>query len=98
MTVVPSRPEYHPSLRGTGLSPGIGTAMIDRATSMPVAVVTESMARVLWSGRDTLTQCFSHRQADLTLCISGRRRRRSPSRSIVDEREFMYFIPHAQYR
>jgi putative ABC transport system permease protein len=89
-------PEYF-ATTGTRILRGRGFTDDDRATSMPVAVVTESMARLLWAGHDALGQCLriGAMTAPCTSIIGIAEDVRL--RSIVDEREFTYFIPVAQY-
>jgi predicted permease len=54
---------------GTRIVRGRGLTEEDRATSSPVAIVSESMARVLWPGQDAIGQCF--RMRDVTApCVS----------------------------
>lgn len=49
---------------GTRILRGRGLTSEDRTGSAPVGVVSESMARVLWPGRDAIGQCF--RMRDVT--------------------------------
>jgi predicted permease len=54
---------------GTRILRGRGLTDEDRAGSPPVAIVSESMARVLWPGREAIGQCF--RMRDVTApCVS----------------------------
>jgi predicted permease len=54
---------------GTRIVRGRGLTGEDRATSPPVAIVSESMARVLWPGQDAIGQCF--RMRDITApCVT----------------------------
>ena len=54
---------------GTRIVRGRGLTEEDRATSPPVAIVSESMARVLWPGQDAIGQCF--RMRDITApCVT----------------------------
>jgi predicted permease len=54
---------------GTRIVRGRGLTGEDRATSPPVAIVSESMARVLWPGQDAIGQCF--RMRDVTApCVT----------------------------
>src|SRR5262249_33150437 len=76
---------------------GRGFTDDDRANSMRVAVVTQSMERVLWPGRNAVGQCFRVGTAT-SPCISVVGVAEDVrSRTITDEREYMYFIPAAQY-
>ena len=89
-------PEYF-STTGTRILGGRGFSDDDGANSMPVAVVTETMARVLWPGRDAIGQCFRiSTPASPCVTVVGIAED-VHSRLITDEREFMYFVPAAQY-
>ncbi len=52
---------------GTQIVRGRGLSEDDRAGAPPVAVVSESMARVLWPGQEAIGRCFRMR-ADTTPC------------------------------
>jgi predicted permease len=54
---------------GTRILRGRGLSAADRAGAPRVAVVSESMARVLWPGRDALGQCM-HVWADTLPCTT----------------------------
>jgi predicted permease len=80
-------------IRGRGFSPS------DTGTAPPVVIVSSTMARALWPGRDAMGQCL-HIHVDAV---------RPPCRTVVgvaeDVRayslegspEFMYYVPLAQY-
>lgn len=55
-------PDYFRTM-GTRILRGRGLAPADREDAPPVAVISESMARVLWPGRDAIGQCFRMREA-----------------------------------
>jgi predicted permease len=91
-------PDYFATM-GTHIVRGRGFATTDRAAGPPVSVVSEKMARALWPGRDPIGQClYIHERSE-----------RGPCRTVVgiaedahvqdldDAREFMYYVPIAQY-
>jgi predicted permease len=90
-------PEYF-AATGTRILRGRAFSDADRADAAPVAVVTNSMARTLWPGRDVIGQCFhiSQPTSPCTTVIGVSEDVRS--RIVTDDREFMYFIPATQYR
>ena len=83
-------------LRGRGFQAG------DRAGAELVAIVSESMARVLWPGREALGQCLHVEGAD------GAPARLAPctrvvgiaantaQQNLVDDPRFMYYLPLPQ--
>lgn len=56
-TIQAGSPEYFATI-GTRILRGRGFTAEDRAGAPRVAVVSQSMARALWPGRDALGQCF----------------------------------------
>ncbi|HEU4628322.1 MAG TPA: ADOP family duplicated permease [Gemmatimonadaceae bacterium] len=78
-------------LRGRAFTPA------DRAGAPEVAVVSESMARVLWPGRDALGQCFRMR-ADSTPCrtVVGVAED-MVQRDLFATQRYHYYVPIEQY-
>jgi putative ABC transport system permease protein len=89
-------PDYFATM-GTRILRGRGFIAADQPASMRVAVVSESMARVLWPERDALGQCLRIAEPDAPCTTIVGIAEDVRSRSVVDDREFMYFIPAAQY-
>jgi predicted permease len=93
-----STPDYFRTM-GTRIVRGRGLAPTDRADSPQVVVVSDAMGKALWSGQDPIGRC---------LYIHGGSNR-GPCRTVVgvaedahaqaleDLREFMYYVPIAQY-
>jgi predicted permease len=61
-------PDYFRTM-GTRILRGRGLTAEDRQGAPAVAVVSESMARVLWPGQDALGQCF-HMRSDTLPCTT----------------------------
>ena len=61
-------PDYFRTM-GTRILRGRGIAADDRFGAPHIAVVSESMAKTLWPGRDALGQCFRLR-SDTTPCLT----------------------------
>ena len=80
-------------LRGRGFEPG------DRAGAPRVAVVSESMARVLWPGREAMGQCMRV-GADTMPCttVVGIAEDAVQRGSLIEEQPFRYYLPLEQYR
>ena len=70
----------------------------DRAGAPLVAVVSESMARVLWPGKDALGQCMRV-GADTMPCttVIGVAED-AVQRSLLDDKKFHYYLPLEQFR
>jgi ABC-type antimicrobial peptide transport system permease subunit len=69
----------------------------DDAGAQFVAVVSESMARVLWPGQDPLGQCFRVRRAnDPCRVVVGVAEDVTRS-SLTDETPYQYYLPWKQY-
>jgi predicted permease len=79
-------------VRGRGFEPG------DVAGAPRVAVVSESMARVLWPGRDAIGECMRV-QSDTMPCttVVGIAEDAVQS-SLTDEQPFRYYMPIEQFR
>ena len=62
VTFQATTPAYFPAM-GTRIVRGRGLSAEDREGSPPVAVVSETMARLMWPGVDPIGQCFRLRDA-----------------------------------
>jgi predicted permease len=80
-------------LRGRGFEPG------DRAGAPLIAVVSESMARVLWPGREAIGQCMRV-GADTMPCttVVGIAEDAWQRGNLTDAQPFRYYLPLEQYR
>jgi predicted permease len=85
-------PEYF-DVAGTGIVRGRGFTSTDRGEAGRVAVVSQSMARVLWPGAEPLGQCF-RADADTMPCtrVIGVAEDVA-QQSISDVERLMYYIP-----
>ena len=88
-------PDYFTTM-GTRILRGRGFTPRDRADSERVTVVSEGMASALWPGADPLGKYFRigsdtvyTRVVGISEDIRGR--------TLVDDREFWYYVPVAQY-
>jgi predicted permease len=90
-------PDYF-AASGTRIVRGRGFTRDDRATGLPIVVVSESMAAALWPGKDAIGQRMrvdSDTMPFLTVVgiaedLRGRR--------LVGNREFWYYVPLEQYK
>jgi putative ABC transport system permease protein len=89
-------PDYFRTM-GTRILRGRSFDHTDGETGPRVVVVSERMAQVLWPGQDAIGQCMriDERDAPCTTVIGIAEEARV--RSLVDEREYTYYIPAAQY-
>lgn len=94
-------PDYFATM-GTRILQGRAFDDRDAANAPPVVVVSEGMARALWPGRDPIGQCIRIRYgppgsgaAPCTTVIGVAEEARV--RSLADPRDFMYYLPLAQY-
>jgi predicted permease len=90
-------PDYFATV-GTRILRGRGLQSTDLATTPLVAVVSESMARVLWPGRDPIGQCLriASATAPCTTVVGVAENVRM--RSLTDAPEFHYYLPKSQHR
>ncbi len=90
-------PEYFHTV-GTRILRGRGITSDDRKNAPLVAVVTESMARALWPGKDALGQCM-RMNADTMPCITivgiSEDIRQN---SLTDDAKQHYFLPIEQFQ
>jgi ABC-type antimicrobial peptide transport system permease subunit len=78
-------------LRGRGLDDG------DREGAPAVAVVSESMARVLWPGVDALGHCFRMRTADTPCRTVVGIAEDIVQRTLTQDQRYQYYVPIEQY-
>ncbi len=78
-------------LRGRGLDSG------DREGTPTVAVVSESMASVLWPGEDALGQCFRMRTPDAPCRTVVGIAEDIVQRTLTQEQRYQYYVPIEQY-
>ncbi len=83
---------------GTRIVRGRPFTALDRAGTPLVGVVSESMARVLWPGRDALGQCMRV-GADTMPCTTVIGIAEDAiQRSLIDDKRFHYYLPIEQFR
>jgi len=82
---------------GTRVVAGRPLGSEDRAGSMPVAVVSEGMARVLWPGRSAIGECFRLDDPASACRVVVGVAEESAMRSFEPTREFTYYIPVSQF-
>ena len=78
-------------LRGRGIEDG------DREGSPPVAVVSESMAGVLWPGGDALGRCFRMRTRDAPCRTVVGIAEDIVQRTLTQDERYQYYVPIEQY-
>jgi putative ABC transport system permease protein len=89
--------DFFPTM-GTRVVRGRPFTAQDRAGTPRVAVVSESMARVLWPGRDALGQCMRV-GADTMPCTTVIGIAEDAiQRSLIDDKRFHYYLPLEQFR
>ena len=69
----------------------------DRATSPPVAIVSEGMAKLLWPGRDAIGQCFRIGRDTMPCTRVVGVAEDMKARAVSDSREYTYYVPLSQY-
>jgi putative ABC transport system permease protein len=90
-------PDYFATM-GTRIVRGRPFTAADRAGTERVAVVSESMARVLWPGREALGQCMRV-GADTMPCTAVIGIAEDAfQRSLIDDQRFHYYLPLEQFR
>ena len=82
---------------GTRILRGRGLRSDDTIGTPEVAVVSESMARTLWPGRDALGQCFRMRQLDSPCRTVVGVAEDMVQREIADGPRLHYYVPIDQY-
>jgi predicted permease len=83
---------------GTRILLGRGFTKEDRGTSPPIAVVSESMARVLWPNADAIGQCM-HVADEKKPCTTVVGVAEDVAhQSLVDEKHYRYYVPIEQFR
>jgi predicted permease len=83
---------------GTRILRGRGFTKEDRGTSPPIAVVSESMARVLWPNADAIGQCM-HVADEKKPCTTVVGVAEDVAhQSLVDEKHYRYYVPIEQFR
>ena len=89
-------PDYFATM-GTRIVKGRAFGDADRPNAPPVVVVSEGMARTLWPQGDALGKCIhvSSATAPCTTVVGVAEEVRL--RSVVDPREFTYYLPAAQF-
>jgi predicted permease len=92
-------PEFFQTF-GTRIVRGRGFSGDDIAGAAPVAVVSESMARVLWPGRDAIGQCM-HVRSETTPCttiVGIAEDIVQQQNQLTDAARYQYYMPVAQFR
>ena len=88
-------PEYF-QVVSTRILRGRGFTTDDRGAAARVAVVSESMARALWPGRDALRQCFRI-EADTMPCTTVIGVAEDAVQNSIDDNErLLYYMPDEQ--
>jgi predicted permease len=87
-------PDYFKTM-GTRIVRGRGFAATDRADSPHVVVVSDAMGRALWPGLDPIGQCL-HVNRGACRTVVGIAED-AHAQALDDLREFMYYLPIAQY-
>lgn len=82
---------------GTRILAGRPLGEGDRAGAMPVAVVSEGMAKALWPGRNALGACFRIDDASSPCRVVVGIAEESAMNSLTPTREFTYYLPVAQF-
>ncbi len=82
---------------GTRIVAGRALGDEDRAGTMPVAVVSEGMARAVWPGRSALGECFRLDDASSPCRVIVGIAEESAMQSLAPTREFTYYLPVSQF-
>jgi len=71
----------------------------DRATSPPVVILGQGMARVLWPGRDAIGECvrIGEESAPCARVVGIAEDMKGRGASLTDSREYSYYVPLSQY-
>jgi putative ABC transport system permease protein len=89
-------PDYFRTM-GTRILRGRGLTAADREGTPPVAVVSESMARVLWPKQNPLGQCFRMREAAAPCTTVVGVAEDIVQRDMTDHRRYHYYLSIDQY-
>lgn len=90
-------PEYFPTV-GTRIIRGRGISAEDRAGAPLAAVVSETMAKTLWPGKDAIGQCFRFDVATAACTYVVGIAEDIRSRELTGDPERHYYLSVAQYR
>lgn len=82
---------------GTRILSGRALGSDDRAGTMPVAVVSEGMAKALWPGRSALGACFRIDDASSPCRVVVGIAEESAMNSLAPTREYTYYLPVSQF-
>jgi putative ABC transport system permease protein len=91
-------PDYF-KVMGTQLLRGRGITGDDQAASPKVAVISQSMANVLWPGKDAIGQCMKVGGADTAPCttvVGIAENVVHEATQLGDEKRFHYYLPITQ--
>ena len=89
-------PEYFPTM-GTRILRGRGLSPEDRAGAPAVAVVSASMAKTLWPGKDALGQCFRMRADTMPCTTVVGIAEDMVQRDLTGTQRYHYYIPMEQW-
>jgi predicted permease len=88
-------PDYFRTM-GTRVIRGRGFTAADRAGSPRVAVVSASMARVLWPGRDAIGQCMRVRADTMPCTTVDGIAEDIVQRDLTSDKRYQYYMPVGQ--
>ena len=83
---------------GTRILRGRGFGKDDRATSPRVAVVSQSMAKVLWPNADAIGQCMRVGRDTMPCTTVVGVAEDAAHESLVEQQHFRYYLPIEQFR
>lgn len=84
---------------GTRILRGRAFTTDDGPGSMPVAVVSEGMAKALWPGKNAIGQCMRVGGGDTVPCTTVIGVAEDiVQRDVMSDKQFMYYLPLAQFR
>ena len=83
---------------GTRILRGRGFLADDRWSSPKVAVVSESMAKVLWPGRDAIGQCMRVRADTMPCTTVVGIAEDAVQRDLAGDQRYHYYLPLEQYQ
>jgi putative ABC transport system permease protein len=89
--------DYFPTM-GTRILRGRAFTKDDRATSAPIAVVSESMAKVLWPGADALGRCMRIGSDTMPCTTVVGIAEDAEWNTLTDETRYRYYVPIEQFR
>ena len=82
---------------GTRIIRGRGFSDADRATAPPVSVVSESMGKVLWPGKDPIGQCMRMRADTMPCTTVVGIAEDMVQQDVTSDKRYQYYLPHEQY-